>query len=173
MPQTSSSQLQQLHELAIEIKDYIDGNLLEFLDMAHTAILHQKFNVVLPILNPVETFELEVKHKLSAAAHEILQAVKRIDDSQSQNTKLDIADYLRYARVNLEEAEKDITAAHLLWNALNTYINRIEKQSPQLATTVHNEISEKLISMLEQTNNYKKEFYEKILLVLNQLVAGD
>jgi len=172
MPQPS---LQQLHDLSLEIRNYISENLMSLLEMKHTEELSKKMagsNVMVSVvLQPVEAFELEVKHKLSNAVHEILQCVNRIEDSQKQNTELDVANFLRYARLNLEEAEKDIEAAYSAWKALNTYITRIEKQNPQLASAANNDISEKLISMMEQTKNYNKELYEKILMALNEFTA--
>ena len=166
--------MQQLKEYSLEVRNYVSENLMAFLDAKQTEELNKKMTgdaVVSVVLQPVEAFELEVKHKLSNAAHEIIQCINRVEDSQKQNSALDVANFLRYARLNLEEAEKDIEAANSAWSALNMYISRIEKQNAKLATAV-NEISEKLINMLEQTKNYRKELYEKILLALNAIVAG-
>jgi hypothetical protein len=175
MPQPSSPQLQQLHDLSAEIRNYISENLMGFLNEKHTEELNKKMNssnaVVSVVLQPVEAFELEVKHKLSNAAHEILQCINRIEDSRKQNTELDVANFLRYARLNLEEAEKDMDAAKSAWDSLNLYISRVEKQNVQLATAV-NGIAEQLINMLEQTQNYRKELYEKILMALNAIIAS-
>jgi predicted nucleic acid-binding Zn-ribbon protein len=175
MPQTSSPQLQQLHDLSAEVRDYVSENLMPFLEEKHTEELNKKMNsrnaVISVVLQPVEAFELEVKNKLSNAAHEILQCINRIEDSQKQDTVLDVTNFLRYARLNLEEAEKDIEAANSAWNSLNMYASRIEKQDGKLATAV-NGIAEQLINMLEQTKNYRKELYEKILMALNAIIAG-
>ncbi len=169
MPLTS---IEELQAFSAEVKAFVNDQLLDFLDAKHTADLNKKLNHpgAASILVPVETFELEIKNQLSNAAHEILQAVMRIEDSKKQNSELDVADYLRYAKTNLEEAAKDIEAANLAWTALNTYSERIEAKSVQLANSAR-DIVEKLANMLLQTKEFQKNLNENVLMMLNQLVA--
>ena len=169
MPLTSISELQAF---SAEVKAFVNDQLMDFLEAKHTEELNKRLNHpgAASILVPIETFELEVKHQLSNAAHEILQAVLRIEDSKKQNSELDVADYLRYAKANLEEAAKDIEAANLAWTAMNKYTDRIESKSAQLANSAR-DIVEKLANMLMQTKEFQKNLNEGVLLMLNQLAA--
>lgn len=170
MPQTHLTELRQLADTA---RDYVDDELVVFLEQMHTRKLDVKISnkKVSKALEPVEAFELEVKHKLSNAAHELIQATMRIKDSQTQNSELDVTDYLRYAKTNLEEAAKDMEAASINWNALNKYADRIDIHNVQLAAFVK-DIVEKLAEHLLKTKDIHNKMYEFVLMAINEEAIG-
>lgn len=166
MPQTS---MQELHANAAGAKQFLDGHLVDFLELKHTNAVGKKLgnDAATDALKPVESFEMEVKNKMSNAAHEMLQAINRIEDSMRQNSNLDVADFLRYARTNLEEAEREITAAEHAYKALETYHKRIEKASVVMGKELEN-LMATLFSKLEELKSFQKTLFEKIVLLINE-----
>jgi vacuolar-type H+-ATPase subunit I/STV1 len=167
MPLTS---IQELTALSKDAKEFLNKQAVGFLDMRHIQKVNEKFNhaSASEMLMPAETFELEVKHKMSNAAHEILQAVNRINDCKKQNSELDTVDYLRYARTNLEEAGKDLDAAKSAFKALEIYFSRIERASDILGKELEATIAE-IFDELEQMKNFQKSLFEKTIMLINDI----
>lgn len=171
MPLTS---IQELAALSRDAKEFLNKKAVDFLDMRHMQKVIGKFKdeKASEILMPAETFELEVKHKLSNAAHEILQAVNRIEDCKKQNTELDTVDYLRYARTNLEEAGKDLDAAESVFKALEIYFSRVERASDVLGKELEAAIAE-IFDKLEQMKNFQRNLFEKTIVLINDIRGGE
>lgn len=167
MPLTS---IQELTATAGHAKEFLNKSAIGFLDIRHIQKVSSKFKneKASEMLMPAETFELEVKHKLSNAAHEILQAVNRIGDCKKQNTELDTVDYLRYARTNLEEAGKDLDAAESVFKALEIYFSRIERASEVLGKELETTIAE-IFDELEQMKNFQRNLFEKTVMLINDI----
>jgi vacuolar-type H+-ATPase subunit I/STV1 len=167
MPLTS---IQELTATASNAKEFLNKKAVDFLDMRHIQKVIGKFKneKAAEMLAPAETFELEVKHKLSNAAHEILQAVNRIEDCKKQNTELDTVDYLRYARTNLEEAGKDLDAAESVFKALEIYFSRVERASETLGKELEATIAE-IFDKLEQMKNFQRNLFEKTVILINDI----
>lgn len=170
MPLTS---IQELIALSAEAKEFLNKKAVDFLDMRHVQKVSNKFKntATTEMLAPAETFELEVKHKLSNAAHEMLQAVNRINDCKRQNTELDTVDFLRYARTNLEEARKDLDAAESAFKALEIYFSRVERASDALGKELEPVIAE-IFDRLEQMKNLQKNLFEKTIVLINDIRSG-
>ncbi|MEM2874310.1 MAG: hypothetical protein QW063_02615 [Candidatus Nanoarchaeia archaeon] len=164
--------LQELHGLAGSAKVFLSTQLVDFLEMKHAKAVDKKLQheAASQALKPAETFELEIKHKMSNAAHEILQAINRIEDCQRQNSELDTVDYLRYARVNLEEAAKELEAAEKAYKGLEKYQSRIDRASSVLSHELAPVIVE-LFEKLEKLWSFQKTLYEKTVLMINQIGA--
>jgi len=165
MPQTS---MQELNGIAGSSKEFLSEHLMDFLETTQTKDVSQKLKneVATTSLKPVEAFELEVKDKMSNAAHEILQCIERIEDAMKQNTEMDIKNYLRYARTNLEEANRDIEAAEHAYKALEIYQRRIEKASVVLGKELEVIMTE-LFNKMEQLKSYQKVLMEKCSMAIN------
>ena len=151
-------------------KEFLSREVVDFLEKRHTEKVDRKFQnkATTEVLKPVETFELEVKNNMSNASHELLQAINRVEDCRKQNTELDTADYLRYARLNLEEAGKDMEAAELAYKALETYHKRVEKASAVLAHELEAAMLE-IFDKLEHMKNLQRNLFEKVVVLINEV----
>ena len=166
--------LEQLNEFGKTTRVYLSTHLLDFLEASDTKQVKSRLQghkAADKMLIPAETLELEIKHKLSAASHEVLQAIHRIEDASRQHSKLDIAVFLRYARVNLLEAQRDIGAASSAYRALSTYTKRVQKAS----TVVEHELRyvlEKTFGKIEQLRSFQKSLLQRCNLILTRVVAA-
>jgi len=170
----SQTSIQELTALSGNAKKFLNKSAIGFLDMRHMQKVSNKFNheAASEMLMPAETFELEVKHKMSNAAHEILQAANRIEDCKKQNSELDTVDYLRYARTNLEEARRDLDAAESAFKALEIYFSRVERASEALGKELEPVIAE-IFDELEQMKNFQYNLLEKTAVLINEARLED
>src|SRR3989344_366764 len=106
MAMTAAIDAGDLAGLSHSTKAYLKEHLVDFLEDKHSLRVSSKLNHsgAKKRLKPVETFEYEIKHLMSAAAHEILLALDRLKDVGKARTTADKKAVLRYARTNLEEA---------------------------------------------------------------------
>ena len=158
---------QELLSLSQVTKNYLRNHFVEFLETKHSqkTLKKTRHAAAEKHLKPVEAFEYEIKHRLSNAAHEVLHAITRIEESKKAKSAADLKDFLRYARTSLEEADRELDAAESLNNSLSTYEQRVSESSTVLGHEVR-PIMDDLFAKTEQLRALQRALSSKISSLL-------
>jgi|GEM_PF-6491567 len=156
--------------LSENARGYLKQHFVEFLETKHFLKVKRKLQhkIADERLKPVEAFEVDIKDKLSNAAHEILHAIDKLHESKRARAAVELRNFLRYAKANLEEADKDIEAAEHSFRGLETYCARVEQNSTVLGHELRS-VQDELYSKIEQLRAFQRTLLEKTTVLINSV----
>ena len=159
-------------DLGENARSFLKQHFVEFLETKHSLKVKRKLShkIADERLKPVEAFEVDIKDKLSNAAHEILHAIDKLHESKRARVAVEMKNFLRYAKANLDEAGKDIEAAERVYYALQTYCGRVEQNSTVLGHELRY-VQDELFSKIEQLRAFQRTLLEKTTVLINQVAT--